>query len=692
MAVGESTADRTGATAPDAATHGHAHVRRGLWTGSAVCAVAAALLLSVAAHRVPYFPSDVLITRSIQAADLRILALPLRALNAVGFPPLVGIVYGAIIGVLFLAGRRWEAAAAGFATLGSAGINAVVKHLVARPRPSSLMVDVDRLHVANTSFPAGHVLNFTAFAGFLGCLVYLLMHPSWRRSSLIALLVAMIALMGVARIASGEHWPSDVLGGYLLGALWLGVTVRLYAWGHRRLRAVHRKKLPGCGRRGLFVALMVFSPWALGGPACAAPAYPDSLGATSEVPWNPPRPMARRQAWEQAVLLPGRIVSLPLSGLGYLTDDLLFHLEQSPRTTSLLTPRQGTSGRAILLRTPRMGDRTGLGGAIEVRQDLLRGALRSTVSAEYAATLHGYDRTLLAWSGRPLSLQYGYEWRPQERFYGVGNGTPEDSLSDYASQGEFARGVLTWASDPERDPARSRSALSLWGGPRSQVTRSGRESGTMSYQTRFPALAAATLDQRVENLVYGASLLHDRRGGAPHWSRGWRALLSAERFDVPPRALTLRSGTAGGAQFTRYQAEVETGVSFMRDPRTLRLLVRMTDQEVSSNRDRMLVSDLSTLGGHAGLGGYSPGRFHDLDLLLTRLDYVFPLERRFEMDLHSEWGSVYPDLWSDAKLATLHNSFGFALRVRDDRGPRGSIGFDFSREGYRLRFSIGGVE
>jgi hypothetical protein len=437
---------------------------------------------------------------------------------------------------------------------------------------------------------------------------------------------------------------------------------------------------------------MMVAPSVLSGSAHAAPVYPDSLDASSEVPWNPPRPMARRCGWEQAMLLPGQLISLPLSGLGYVTSNLLLSLEQSPRFANGLAPRQQAGGRAVILKTPRMGDRIGLGGAVEVRQDLLRGALGSTVSAEYAATLHRYNRTLLTWSGRPLSLQYGYEWRPQELFYGVGNDTPEDGLSDYASQGEFVRGGLSWESNRERDPGRPRSALNLWGGPRSQVTRTGRENGTVSYETRFPELGATTLDRRVENLVYGASLMHDRRSGVPHWSRGWRALFSAERFDVPLHALALHSGSAGAAQFTRYQAEAEAGISFMRDPRTVRLLVRMVDQQVSSNRDRLLISDLSMLGGHAGLGGYSPGRFHDLDLLLTRLAYIFPLERRFEMDLHSEWGSIYPDLWSNAKLSTLHNSFGFSLRVRDDRGPRGSIGFDFSREAFRLRFSLGGVE
>jgi hypothetical protein len=451
------------------------------------------------------------------------------------------------------------------------------------------------------------------------------------------------------------------------------------------------RPFPG-GCRGFLIALVILSPHALIGSTHAATAYPDSLGATTEVPWNPPHPIARRRGWEQAMLLPGRFVSLPLSGLGYVTDHLLLHWEQGSRIADGLTLLQGSRGRVVVFGTARMGDRTGLGGSVEVRRDLLDGALRSRISAAYAGTLHGYNRTLLTWSGSPLSLQYGYEWRPQDRFYGVGNDTPEDSVSDYASQGEFARSKLSWKSNRERDPARPQSALSLWGGPRSQVTRTGRESGAVSYDARFPALGAATLNRRVENFVYGASLLHDQRTGSPHLSRGWRTLLSAERLDVPIRALDLQPGSGRGAQFTRYRAEAEAGISFMRDPRTVRLLVRMADQQVGSNRDRLLISDLSTLGGREGLGGYSPGRFHDMDLMLTRLGYVFPLERRLEVDLHSEWGAVYPDLWNDAKLNTLHNSFGFSLRLRDDRAPRGSIGFDFSREAIRFQFSVGGLE
>ena len=130
----------------------------------------------------------------------------------------------------------------------------------------------------------------------------------------------------------------------------------------------------------------------------------------------------------------------------------------------------------------------------------------------------------------------------------------------------------------------------------------------------------------------------------------------------------------------------------MRDPRTVRLKARVMDQTVDAKSGPFLISDMATLGGRPGLLGYSPGRFHDTDLLLTMLSYTFPLARLFELDLHSEWGGVYPDVWSDAKLSTLKRSIGLSLRGRAGVGMRGSIGVDFSPETARLHFSLGNIE
>jgi len=207
-------------------------VHRGWWAGATALALLASVALCVVAHRVPYFASDVVFTRFVQGLDLRMLAVPFLALNALGFPPMVDIVYGGTLLWIYGAGKRWEAIVGLFGVCFSAGLNALSKHVVGRARPSALLVHVDH-DVHNPSFPAGHVLDFFMFAGFLCFLLVLYLPPSWKRHLGVALLAALMALMGLARIHSGEHWASDVVGGYVIGMASLGVCVLFYDWGRR---------------------------------------------------------------------------------------------------------------------------------------------------------------------------------------------------------------------------------------------------------------------------------------------------------------------------------------------------------------------------------------------------------------------------------------------------------------------------
>jgi len=112
---------------------------------------------------------------------------------------------------------------------------------------------------------------------------------------------------------------------------------------------------------------------------------------------------------------------------------------------------------------------------------------------------------------------------------------------------------------------------------------------------------------------------------------------------------------------------------------------------VITGRERFLPGDLGTLGGAAGLAGFNTGRFRGLDVLLGRLSYLFPVSRRLELDLHSEWGNTFEDL-RDAKPSRLERSAGIALRARWEKGPIASIGLDASRESVRLHYAIGGVK
>lgn len=111
---------------------------------------------------------------------------------------------------------------AGAAAAVSVGLAAAVSRLIDRPRPFAAHPGQFRAlvgHAADPGFPSDH-----ATAAFAIAVAVLTVH---RRLGLAALAGA--ALLAVARVAIGVHYPADVLAGALLGG-----TV---AWGLHRLTA-----------------------------------------------------------------------------------------------------------------------------------------------------------------------------------------------------------------------------------------------------------------------------------------------------------------------------------------------------------------------------------------------------------------------------------------------------------------------
>lgn len=99
----------------------------------------------------------------------------------------------------------------------------LVKVVVRRPRPS---VDLLR-HFSGFSFPSGHATQAMVAWGLLAALASRAA-ASWSQKVAIwasGLLVTFV--VGVSRVYLGAHWPSDVIGGWILGALWLSALLTL---------------------------------------------------------------------------------------------------------------------------------------------------------------------------------------------------------------------------------------------------------------------------------------------------------------------------------------------------------------------------------------------------------------------------------------------------------------------------------
>ncbi len=206
--------------------------------GSVLVGLASLALLVLAwlAHAVPYFGFDLSTTRAVQAIHVGAFDALMRIVAAPGYPPQVYLMVVLMLVILWAFKLKWEALAEVFAVLGIGIVGLIIKILVARPRPTPDLVNVmTALDNGGQSFPAGHVESYVAIVGFLWYLSYTLL-PKHAVSRFVELLVygTMIAFIGLSRVYVGEHWLSDVIGGYLFGGIWLWLTIQLYEWGKPR--------------------------------------------------------------------------------------------------------------------------------------------------------------------------------------------------------------------------------------------------------------------------------------------------------------------------------------------------------------------------------------------------------------------------------------------------------------------------
>jgi undecaprenyl-diphosphatase len=121
--------------------------------------------------------------------------------------------------------RTWRPAAlfaVGYG--GAAALYSTVKVLVGRPRPA---VDLVAHHYSGLSFPSGHATQAVVAWGMLAALAAGAT-SSWSRKVAAWTAVVLIALLvGATRVYLGAHWPTDVIGGWALGALWLSALLTL---------------------------------------------------------------------------------------------------------------------------------------------------------------------------------------------------------------------------------------------------------------------------------------------------------------------------------------------------------------------------------------------------------------------------------------------------------------------------------
>lgn len=225
--------DTIAAKAHHELTHRTSRLRAWRFEFALLVATIVAGLFAWIARTVGYFTVDVELARAIQSIENPWVVMLFDGLSWIGYPPQVAYIAVALVVVLFVMGLRTEAVLLLISAAGGAGLWFWLEQFVDRPRPSPELVRV-MVDLHSGSFPSGHVLNLMGIFGFLIYLgVVLLADVRWRAVVIVALGLP-ILLVGFARVYEGAHWPSDVLGGFLIGGIWLGLTIQIYRWAKAR--------------------------------------------------------------------------------------------------------------------------------------------------------------------------------------------------------------------------------------------------------------------------------------------------------------------------------------------------------------------------------------------------------------------------------------------------------------------------
>lgn len=116
------------------------------------------------------------------------------------------------------------------AVLGGVILSFLLKDIFGRPRPDLV---VDTSEITNASFPSGHSLLAAATYLTLGALMAQI-QPRFRLKAFTMLLaIFLMVLVGFSRVYLGVHWPSDVLAGWTIGAVWALLCWLGAHWLHR---------------------------------------------------------------------------------------------------------------------------------------------------------------------------------------------------------------------------------------------------------------------------------------------------------------------------------------------------------------------------------------------------------------------------------------------------------------------------
>ena len=141
-------------------------------------------------------------------------------LTAIGGPTVLALVVLAVVGFLLLQTRYRTALFVVLTAISGELINTAMKHAFNRPRPTV----VPHLRtVYTTSFPSGHAMESAIVYLTLGAILMRVAERRVTKIYCLGIAMPLTALAGGSRVFLGVHYPTDVIGGWIIGFVWASI-------------------------------------------------------------------------------------------------------------------------------------------------------------------------------------------------------------------------------------------------------------------------------------------------------------------------------------------------------------------------------------------------------------------------------------------------------------------------------------
>lgn len=153
---------------------------------------------------------DLIVSQKIQSLDPRLYLRLMEFFTNLGDIKILVLMVVVFSAIFWYLNKHLEAKLLILTVIFSAALGTTLKVLINRPRPSSELVHIFVVETSR-SFPSNHALISLVFFGLLALFI--------NNRIVSAVFSLIILLIGLSRIYLGVHWASDVLGGYLIGAV-----------------------------------------------------------------------------------------------------------------------------------------------------------------------------------------------------------------------------------------------------------------------------------------------------------------------------------------------------------------------------------------------------------------------------------------------------------------------------------------